>query len=256
MGVYGGPDIITDGLRCYIDPSNSDSVSSTSDTAYDLSGYGFHGILRNSSGIQTQLGSMETNLTYDTSDSPKACLNFVGYGNSTQGYLEWDSHPCGGYSNYSMESWFKIVSTTPASEYNVVFFSSAPSSGFQEFGLISQASTSDPDVGFEIDNQWTGGASNVRLGLGWHHIVHSYDGDNSYMYINGELRYTKDHPNNNVLPTSGWNWIGVGQWANNGYAGGNGYTQGKLGLIKLYGKSLSSGEVLQNYNVTKSRFGL
>lgn len=245
--------IVTDELKMYIDPSSVSSVHLGSPTAYDLSGNGFHGQFRNSDGAITPLGAMEENLQYDLEEGVPT-LNFVGYGNSAQGYLEWNQHPLAGYSQYTMDAWFKTVKTSPSEQYNVLWYSSAPSSSFQEFGLITQASQSDPDVGFEIDNNWTGGSSNVRLGLGWHHIAHTYDSDYSNMYIDGVLRYRVNHPNNNVLPSTGWNWIGVGQWANSGYNGGHGYTEGKLGPLRLYGKCLSADEILQNYTAQKDRF--
>jgi hypothetical protein len=255
MAFNYSPKVVTDGLMCYIDPANPSSVTPTSNVAYDLSKNGYNGIFRNSAGIQTSLGSMDTNLKYDTTDTPRACLHFVGYGNSTQGYLQWDSHPLAGYSTYSIESWFKVNSLTPSANYNVIFYSSI-STGVQELGLMAQNETGDPDIAIEVDNNYTAGNSGVRLNSNWNHVVHTYDSNMSYIYVNSILVYTVDHPNTNIIPSSGWNWIGVGQWANGGYDGGYGHTQGKLGLLKLYNKTLSSQEILQNYNATKTRFGL
>lgn len=255
MSTHSGPDLITDSLRCLIDTANSKCLGSTSNTAIDLTGNGFNGILRNQTGAQTNLGSMNTNLTYDTTDTPPACLNFLGLGDSTQGYLEFSSHPLGGYSTYSVESWFKIISTTPSAEYNVIFYSSAPDINTQELGLMAQNAIADADVAIEINNSYSAGSSNVRASLGWHHFVLTFNGTTSNLYIDSDLVYSRSDTNE-VLPTSGWNWIGVGQWSNSGYNGAYGYTQGKLGTLGFYTKALSSSEIYQNFNSTRSRFGL
>jgi hypothetical protein len=247
--------IVVSELRLLIDPASSASVTTTSSTAYDLSGNGFHGTFRSSTGAETALSALSPNLQYDTSDVPPACLNFVGYGDANQNYVQWTTHPLAGYSSYSVESWFKVPSLTPVAGYNVVFYSSAPDVNIQEFGLIVQASSGDPDIGVEINNDWTGGESGVRVDLNWNHLVFAYDGDIGRVYVNGILRFTRNFPDNNTLQSTGWNWIGVGQWANTNYSGVNGYTQGKLGYLALYGKSLTQTEILQNYEALRTRFG-
>ncbi len=248
------PVVLTD-LRLLVDPSNPLSVSTSSSKANDLSGNNFHGTFRGPTGAETVLGSLSASVQYDTSDDPDACLNFVGVGDSSQGYIQWAGHPLAGYSSYSIETWFKVPSLTPVAEYNVVFYSSAPDSSFQEFGLIVQNSQGDPDVAVEINNDYTGGSSGVRVDLNWNHIVFAYDGNIGRVYVNGVLSFTRDFPDANTLQSTGWNWIGVGQWANSSYNGAHGYTQGKLGYLALYGKSLTVSEIQQNYNALRTRFG-
>lgn len=48
MAVYGGPEIVTDGLILHWDVGNSKSYTSGSSTIYDLSGNHNHGIVTNS----------------------------------------------------------------------------------------------------------------------------------------------------------------------------------------------------------------
>jgi hypothetical protein len=254
MGTSYSPKVATSGLTCYIDAANSKCLTSTSNSAVDLTGNGFNGILRNASGVQTSLGSMNTMLTYDTSDIPgTACLNFLGFGDSTQGYLEFSSHPLGGATQCSLESWFKIVAATPIADFNVIFYSSSPDVNTQEFGLIVQNTIADPDVGIEINNDWSAGASEVRPGVGWHHFALTFDGSSARLYVDGVLSYTRA-ASNAALPTSGWNWIGVGQWANSGYNGANGYTQGKLGTLSFYNRALTAAEVGQNFTALRGRY--
>ena len=258
MSYANGPRIVTDGLVCCLDAANRKCIQPTSDTAIDLTGNGFNPVFRNSSGTQTNLGSMETNLRYDTSDAPAACLNFVGYGNNTQGYMEWNNHPLGGHYQYTIDAWFKITRENPITNYNVIFYSShGTNQSFQSLGFMAQNTTSDKDVALELNNAYTGGSSNYRLTLGWHHCVLTYAGSSALVYVDNDLKYTKGGLTSNyTIPTSNWNWIGVGQWANGSYNGAYGYTEGKLGAISFYSKQLSSNEVKQNYNALKGRFGL
>jgi hypothetical protein len=255
MSLGHGAKIVKDQLRCLIDPGNPKCLTATSNLAYDLSGNGFHGILRNQTGAQTALGSMPGVLEYDTGDVRVPCLNFVGLGDATQGYLQFSNHPCGGYTAYTVEAMFKIVSTTPSANYNVIFYSTHADTGDQEFGLMAQDSIADADVAIEINNAYTGGSSNIRATLGWHHFALTFTGALSTVYIDGNSVYTKAD-SNEVLETTGWNWIGVGQWANSSYNGANGYTQGKLGYLSLYGKALSATEVRQNFEATRGRYGI
>ena len=90
----------------------------------------------------------------------------------------------------------------------------------------------------------------------WMHLVGTYDGSVTLIYINGVLKGSSNSqpdgvnrsvsgPLNNTLLTRN---IGSAQGAN-GYFGGN------LGIISIYNKSLTITEILQNYNATKGRFG-
>ena len=175
-------------------------------------------------------------------------------GDTSQGYIEWSSHPCEGDTSYSVESFFKIVNTTPNADYNVIFYSSSTGSN-QEFGLMAQNSTTDPDVAIEIGNAYTGGSTNVRASLGWHHFALTFDGSTSILYLDGENVYSRSDTNDALGST--WNWVGVGQWANSSnYGGANGHTQGKLGYLSLYGKALSDQEVKQNFEALRGRYGI
>jgi len=37
---------------------------------------------------------------------------------------------------------------------------------------------------------------------------------------------------------------------------GQSFVNGNIGAIRIYGRKLTANEILQNYNVTKSKFGL
>lgn len=254
MSLGHGTSIVRDGLRCQIDISNIKCVDSSSNIAYDLSGNEFHGILRNQDGIQTPLNLMPGILEYDTSEGV-SCLNFIGFNNATQGYLQFNNHPCGGATSYSVEAMFKIISTTPSADYNVIFYSTHNSTGDQEFGLMAQNSVSDPDVAIEINNAYTAGNSAIRASLGWHHFVLTFSGSISTLYLDNKMVLTRSD-SNEVLESDAWNWVGVGQWANSGYNGVFGHTRGKLGYLSLYNRALSAAEISQNFEALRGRYGI
>jgi len=87
------------------------------------------------------------------------------------------------------------------------------------------------------------GTNNLTTGI-WYFFTGVYDGSTGYLYRNGILEVsgtmTSSTSQNSVFE------IGI-------YAG---YTNGNIALARFYTRALSPSEILQNYNATKSRFGL
>lgn len=85
----------------------------------------------------------------------------------------------------------------------------------------------------------------------WHHLVCMWDGttntNGAKMYLNGSLFAQGDASATNFAT------------GKNIFAGGNRagfFLDGRISAIKMYNKSLSAAEALQNYNATKNRYGL
>jgi len=91
----------------------------------------------------------------------------------------------------------------------------------------------------------------------WYHFVHTYDGSNQRLYLNGsQVRSWATtgsivYDTNNTLLAIGNDWNGSGY--NTGASIG---IQGRLSNVKIYNRALTASEIQQNYNATKSRFGL
>jgi len=82
----------------------------------------------------------------------------------------------------------------------------------------------------------------------YYHVVFTWDGTNVKGYLNGELGFT--------TAISGLTGIRNGQSPRRiGRRSGNPLI-GEMPVVKLYNQALTAAEVLQNYNATKSRFGL
>lgn len=91
----------------------------------------------------------------------------------------------------------------------------------------------------------------------WHHAVALMGHNNHKIYVDGsEVSVSFAYGSNSVTTsklfgfTSGTEvYIGLRPY-------GNGHFQGELPVVKIYDRLLSDDEILQNYNATKSRFGL
>ncbi len=84
----------------------------------------------------------------------------------------------------------------------------------------------------------------------WTHIAATTEGQVAKMYINGELDATRTYSWN--LTDNVTNFLGIGGTSNNPSYRMN----GNIAVVKIYNKTLSDSEVLQNYNATKPRFSL
>jgi hypothetical protein len=86
----------------------------------------------------------------------------------------------------------------------------------------------------------------------WYQIVGTYVSGDRRVYINGVM-VNSDANTGTIQTNSGGMSIG----AFGGYSGGRGYYyNGNLAICRVYNKVLSPSEILQNYNATKTRFGL
>jgi hypothetical protein len=86
----------------------------------------------------------------------------------------------------------------------------------------------------------------------WKHVVATWDKSNSrgYFYLNGILK------NSNSLGVSG-NFPNTDPMQIMGrMPQGAGFLNGKISTWRIYSKYLPISEVLQNYNASKTRFGL
>jgi flagella basal body P-ring formation protein FlgA len=78
-------------------------------------------------------------------------------------------------------------------------------------------------------------------------MVATWDGSNASMYINGSLVSG---------PTArSWNTVSNASYVG-AQTGGAEYWVGNIAQVLVYDRDLTAGEILQNFNVDKSRFGL
>ena len=220
--------IVTNGLILNFDSSKANSYSGFGNTIYDLSGFGNTGTLTNG---PTFTGLNGGNIVFDgTNDNIP--FTFSNYG-----------------TTLSIEMWAKLKNfhlTMPFGFYEYDVFTFSGSLGFNTnnsdvYGISSTAVTN-----LGIANNWTHYIFEMRTDVSY---------TNNKIYINGNLQTlgaivgTEDASkrtfNNGIGRISGY------------YFSPNSYAMSMdLSQFKIYNRALTQQEVLQNYNATKSRFGL
>jgi hypothetical protein len=124
--------------------------------------------------------------------------------------------------------------------------------------------TSDDKLGlfWAYPNYYSGieTASNTIQNNTWYDVVLVIANNTGQIYINGVLQTSATHSITNStigFSSNGTCGAGVNRFGFQKVScGPTSFFNGKLDEFQLYNRALSSSEVLQNYNSTKSRFGL
>lgn len=85
----------------------------------------------------------------------------------------------------------------------------------------------------------------------WYQVMFTRNDSNWYLYVNGSQINTKLDPYTGTITNSQEVWIG-----RSAYLGGSYPFNGSISEVMIYNRVLSSAEILQNYNATKSKYGL
>lgn len=220
MSVNGGPDIITNGLRMFLDASNTLSYPGSGTLWQDLSQNYFTGSLINT----------------PTFSGPSRVSSFSF--NGTDEYVVLPSSTMPTSFNYTKVVWFQLSSYST----NNNIFSGGDTSGRHAFWMFASQylnaghnGTWNTVVSTSIIplNSWTCGAVSFSTTSGWK------------LYVNGVLESTSG---STTTFTDGFGAL-LGS-----YNAGNLLT-GSISQAYLYDRVLTDAEVLQIYTDTKTRFG-
>ena len=244
MAFNYSPKIVTAGLVLYLDAANARSYPGTGTTWTDLSRSGNNGTLTNGPTFNSGNGG---NIVFDgTNDYSSVNVNLLPF------------------SQITVEIWFKLSTTS-----NAILFEHGPNwnSTAGGFGLSvnSNGNTNDPTICHTAF--WNAGnlrARNYAFTCGTqnyscHTNIYSNISDPTgrLTYVNGNLiPYTSigGYPTTTAT-TSGSTFRDAIMFLAS-RAGSTGFLNGNIASIKIYNIKLSSTEILQNYNATKTRFGL
>ena len=237
MAFQFSPKIVSDGLVLYLDAANSKSYPGTGLTWSDLSRYG-------------------NNSTF----------NSVGFSSSNNGSLSFNGAEYGTISpvsslafndNFTISSWVR-VSAFNGLGYNGIAGRFGPTTNFGGYELECNNQNGGNKFAFVIGNNGGNGVSNFRrinsdtifsFNL-WYHVVGTNISGLNKLYVNGQVQSTTSTFN---VVTNSSQLFAIGRI----YADSNQYYHnGNISIISVYSRGLSDSEVLQNYNATKSRFGL
>ena len=237
MGVLYSPKIVTDGLVLCLDAANTKSYPGSGTTWFDLSGNGFHAY-----------GSVLTGGS--SGEDPN---RFPAWEPDNGGRFFWDGgkalNIAGNMGNHSAGTHEVILWRTNLSS-STLYISDArngPGSWWltnylsRNINIHGRLQVNDPSTYQNNSNLWGR----------WIHLVMFSDSNGSGCVINGEnitdSRLISSTPINMNLGSNfriGNRFTGSGRW------------QGYMSLFKIYNRALTLDEILQNYNATKSRYGL
>ena len=230
----GGPNIITDGLVLYLDAANRQSYVSGSTTWNDISRGGNNGVLTNGPTFDSTNGG---SIVFDGSN------DYVDCGNSNIYNLG---------NNFSLECW--VYPTVTGSGNGDELFSLATGGGtpFISYGLewmntnrfrISIGNTSNTFLNYNSTDTYS--LNN------WYHILGTYNGSVITLYVNNILQNTT---NVSTTVLYSLNRLTIGTWYFD-ISPTNAFT-GRISSVRLYNRAFSAQEIQQNYNTTKTRYGL
>ena len=236
--------IITNGLVLNLDASRSSSYPNTGTTWFDISGNSNNGTLTNGPIFATANdGSIRFDGVNDYSSIPVDLST---------------------YSQITIEVWYKVNNNSSG----IIFeHSSNWNTNSGALGLAVNASGCVYDATYMHTNHKDGSDARNYLftsGASWSCHVNVFsrvaDPTGRLAYVNGQL-----------VPFISTNSCG-GEWSTSTATGntnafrndsmflmsrsGQSFVNGNIGAIRVYGRKLTANEILQNYNVTKSKFGL
>ncbi len=238
MSYYNGPTIVTNGLVLYLDAANNKSYPGSGNAVYDLSGNGNTGTLNgptwtNSNGGCWSFDNTDdyiqiNNLNLDTLGSTRnftiifaAKKTAFGTGGNNTG----DSRLLAASENGYTTGW-RIIETTAGTP-------GAAFTGQQSYTFSSPSISTSVTVTDAISN---------RIAF----CAFSQNATAAYGFLNGVSNAASFGGY-----TAGTNSSKIGQGGN-----GVGWFGGLFSFMQIYNRALSPNEVLQNYNATKTRFGL
>ena len=219
MGVAGGPDMIENGLVLSLDASDRNSYVSGSTTWFDLSGNNNSGSLVNGPTFNTgSLGSIVFDGVDDYVSAPSSL------------YVD----------NFTLNAW---VYKTTSGIQNII------AKGNVSFQLNFYLRIAGNSGFFGASGGFTEiTIADLTLNT-WNNTVLTYDKNNLRYFLNGVFINQVSATN---TPTSSSSNTIIGRLGDfNGQ-----YWTGRIASTSIYNRALSAQEVLQNYNVTKARFGL
>jgi len=236
MAFNYSPKIITDGLVLCLDAANTKSYPGSGTVWSDLSRGGNNGTLTNGPTFNSANGG---SIVFDGVDDRVDCSsNNLSSGNSP----------------FSVTAWVNTNLTTRELLFGLDDESHLDINAYQVNGTTISFHRFNSFVMYAPIGSFTTGEVQ--------HVAWTYNGttmneSNAKMYVNGVLltNYQFSYnagPFNYDFNTNINNFIS-NKYTN--YSSASQYT-GNLYGLQLYNRALSSTEILQNYNATKSRFGL
>ena len=217
-------DIVTRGLIYYLEIAAPDSFTNGSNTIYDI--------------IGSNAATITSAATYSSSNSGNITIgsgNYIACGNVANS------------STFTICSWVKPGASQTT--YADIFDNNH--TGTQNW-VCQQNADVQNEYGFGVNGSNTNNNRGTSLftltANAWVYLSFSWDGDKVKGYTNGSLFSTSAGGGALTYASPS---LRLGSWG----LGGRTWN-GSYGNFSLYNRALADNEVLKNYNVQKTRFGL
>jgi hypothetical protein len=220
MAFSRGPNVITDGLILALDAANTKSYPGTGTAWNDLSGNGNNGTLVNGPTFNSEdLGS----IVFDGSNKRTTLTTPFGKSGFTTVSIWYNR-----VENVSSTSWRTLFATVSTNIHHLISQNTSRVLGIFDGSFRSFNYTPPVDGKF-------------------HNYVVIYQNTiNATLYVDGIFFSTV----NTILNLETSPIGSIGNWNNGNYWAGN------ISLAQIYNRALNVDEIIQNYNATKSRYGL
>jgi hypothetical protein len=233
MSFHYSPNLVTNGLVLCYDPANTKSFVSGSTTLFDLTSSKDDGSLINGPTFNSENGGS---------------IVFDGTNDLVQG---------SGISNitsFTISIWFKM--TGPGSTggltntyYNSLF---GINSGNKRILVSTSANTGITEGRILVQmggSNYFSDTTGLTVTNSWNNVVYTFSPNIATLYVNGNIQTTQSNPSV-TFPDAN---IYLGAYNNpiTAYA-----MKGNISQTLVHNRALSTAEVLQNYNTTKTRFGI
>ncbi len=228
--MYYGPRTITNGLVLALDAADKNSYPGTGTTWKDLTTNANNGTLVN---------------TPTFSNINGGTLSF----NGTNQAVDVTSNSSLRPTNVSLSVWFNRNNSTIVGNEAIA---ESRKSSWISYGLHISSGGIDWFIGYLDSSPYSTsvGAYGNYVDGNWHNVVGTYDKQNLKIYVDGVLKNTSNSFTSDILYSGDLLFI-IGF-----HAESTTYFEGKISNTLLYNRALTATEVLQNYNATKTRFGL
>jgi hypothetical protein len=229
MAISRGPKIVTNGLVLTLDAADKNSYKGSGTSWLDLSGNNNTGTLTNGSTFNNIKGG---SIFFDgTNDYVNFAVNSVL--NIT--------------NNLTLDAWFNATTFAPIGS---IF--TYGTSGGEQYSLWTYSSPNQLIFSTNWPNTWYQGATTGTFTTNtWYNIIVTFSSGTWTIYINGAYNNSGTFAISTFpAVASAYLTLGVN------HPGGQEYFNGNISTARIYNRVLTSSQVLQNYNATRSRFGL
>jgi hypothetical protein len=234
---FGATPIVQSGLQLYLDADVIASYPGSGTTWYDLTANHNDVVMQNSGDI-----------SYTSSSGGYFSTGATGYFNKTAG----TNIPTGA-TPYTVSAWVQFPSGWPGGSnshaiaqigsvptyYGLNSFAATPG-GYLEVGWFLQPGDPAPLV----SDSWTPSSP----GTNWMNVVSQWNGATRNIWYNGVLQATDSigtYLGNNTDILIGIDFPGFGN-----------YLIGNIGQVLIYNRALSPSELVQNFTITSTRYGI